>query len=156
MLPKSPLRNPQRVGSLSILIFPSYHQGQTGSSISIPSKRRIIQTFWDSTTTIGSSQVTPSHLGNWIPKSNKYNRDRRGREWSALAWIKWLTQSGARIFSQEQIQGLDFRERGRGAQDLDLKGSSAFYEWPTTQGGMWGTIYSPHLKKSRWEEFSPD
>jgi hypothetical protein len=44
-------------------------------------------------------------------------------------------------------QSLDLREKGRGAQDLDLKGSSAFSEWPTALGGRWGLFIAPHLKR---------
>jgi hypothetical protein len=36
-------------------------------------KRWAIETSQDSTTILGSSWVTPSRLGDWIPKSNKYN-----------------------------------------------------------------------------------
>jgi hypothetical protein len=45
-------------------------------------------------------------------------------------------------------QYLDLRERKRGAQDLDLKGDFAFYEWPTALGGRW-SICSPPPQKSR-------
>jgi hypothetical protein len=31
---------------------------------------------------------------------------------------------------------------------LNLKEYSCFSEWPTTQGGRWGSIYSPHLKRA--------
>jgi hypothetical protein len=55
-----------------------------------------------SNTILVSSRTTPSHLGDQILKSNKHNWNRRERGWSALAWIGWLTQRGAQIFSQEQ------------------------------------------------------
>jgi hypothetical protein len=144
----SPLRSPQRVGSLSTLILLSCYQVQSGSSLSIPMKREAIQTFWDSTAILGSSQVMPSHIGDWILKSNKHNRCRRGRGWSSLAWIRWLTQRGPWIFSQEQgfKAWILWREREMGAQALDLWECLAFFEWPTAQGGRWGSIYSPHLK----------
>jgi hypothetical protein len=45
-------------------------------------------------------------------------------------------------------QDLDHRERERErrAQALDLKRAFRVSEWPTTLGGRWGSIYSPHLK----------
>jgi hypothetical protein len=46
---------------------------------------------------------------------------------------------------------IEVLERAEGAQALDLKECSHFSKWPTTQGGRWGSIYSPHLKKSRYE-----
>jgi hypothetical protein len=54
----------------------------------------------------------------------------------------------AQIFSQEQefkayILGGETR-----AQVLNLGECFAFSGWPTTQGDRWGSIYSPHLKKS--------
>jgi hypothetical protein len=39
-------------------------------------------------------------------------------------------------------------KREEGVEALDLKGYSHFSEWPTTQGGRWGSIYSPHLKRA--------
>jgi hypothetical protein len=50
-------------------------------------------------------------------------------------------------------QDLDLRERGERAQALDLKKAFWFSQWPTTIGSRWGSIYNPHLKKSRWEAF---
>jgi hypothetical protein len=44
-------------------------------------------------------------------------------------------------------------EREEGAQALDIKVYSCFREWPTTQGGSWGSIYSPHLKRVVGEIF---
>jgi hypothetical protein len=42
-------------------------------ALSIPTKRRAIQTSQDSITILGSSQATPSHLEDWIARSNKHN-----------------------------------------------------------------------------------
>jgi hypothetical protein len=40
-------------------------------------------------------------------------------------------------------QALDLRERGRGAQALDLRECLAFSEWPMTQEGRWGLFIVP-------------
>jgi hypothetical protein len=45
----------------------------TRCSLSIPMKRRAIQTSQYSTAILESSQVTPSHLEDSIPKSNKHD-----------------------------------------------------------------------------------
>jgi hypothetical protein len=104
-----------------------------------------IQTSWDSTTILGSSQETPSRLGDWILKSNKHNLGRQGRGWCAHAWIGWLTQRGATIFSQEQ--GLKVwilgRERERSSR-LDLRERFFFFWVANGLGGRWASIYSPH------------
>jgi hypothetical protein len=50
-------------------------------------------------------------------------------------------------------QGLDLRERGRGAQILDLNECFAFFEWLTTLRGRWRAIHSPHLKRAIGESF---
>jgi hypothetical protein len=117
-------------------------------------RRGAIQTSWDSTTTLGSSQVTPSRLRDWIPKSNKHNWGHRGRGWSALAWIGWLTQKGAQIFSQEQWFKAWILGREEGELKIWISSKVLlFSEWPTTQGGRWGSIYTPHLENSHWESF---
>jgi hypothetical protein len=71
---------------------------------------------------------------------------------SCLNWVVHSKGSSS-LLSRTRIQCFNLRERKRGAQDLDLKESIAFSEWPTAQGGRWGSIYSPHLKESRWREF---
>jgi hypothetical protein len=118
MLPTSPLRRPQRVGSLSTLILPSCHQDQYGSSLSIPTKKRAIQTFQDSTIILGSSRTTPSRLGDWILKSNKHNWDHRERE-SEVILLESGDSGNSNLLSRTRIQGLD---KEKGAQDLALTG----------------------------------
>jgi hypothetical protein len=75
----------------------------------------------------------------------------RGRGWGALAW-RWHTQEISNLQSRIRIKiGALVREER--AQALDLKEAFRFSEWPTTQVGRWGSIYSPDLKKSLWEVF---
>jgi hypothetical protein len=45
-------------------IPPKLPPRSTRFSLSIPMKRRAIQTSWDFTTILGSSRATPSHLGD--------------------------------------------------------------------------------------------
>jgi hypothetical protein len=150
-LPTSPLRVSQRVGSLLTIILLSCHQGQPRCSLSISTKRRAIQTFWDSTTFLGSSRVMPNHLGDQIPKSNKHNRGHRQRGWGALAWIRWLTQGSSNLLSRTRIKTWILgRER---SSNFGSQGVFCFSEWPTTQVGRWGAIYSPHLERAVGESF---
>jgi hypothetical protein len=99
-------------------------------------KRRAIQTSQYSTAILESSQVTPSHLEDSIPKSNKHDE---------------IVEGEGEVLLLESVA--HSRERGRGAQDLDSKGSSAFSEWPTALRGRWGSIYIPHLKRAIGESF---
>jgi hypothetical protein len=71
----------------------------TWFSLSIPTKRRAIQTSRDFTIILGSSWTTPNRLGDSILKSNKCTRGRRGRGWGALAW-RWHTQWSSHLFSR--------------------------------------------------------
>jgi hypothetical protein len=57
------------------------------------------------------------------------------------------TLKEAQIFSQESRIRIEALERKEGAQALGSQRVFLFSEWPTTQGGMWGSIYSPHLKR---------
>jgi hypothetical protein len=52
-------------------------------------------------------------------------------------------KGSSNLLSRKRIQGLDLRERGRGAQALDLRECLAFSEWPTTQEGRWGLFIVP-------------
>jgi hypothetical protein len=122
---------------------PKLPRRSTQFSLSIPMKRRPIQTFWDFTTILGSSRVTPSFLGEWIHKSNKHNEVIQGE--GEVLLLEGGTLKEGWIFSQESRMKFEVLER-EGAQALDLNECSHFSEWPTTQGGSWGSIYSPHLK----------
>jgi hypothetical protein len=64
-------------------------------------KRRVIQTFWDSTTILGSTWATPSHLEDWIPKSYKHNEVIEGKG-EVLLLQSGDTLKEVQIFSQEQ------------------------------------------------------
>jgi hypothetical protein len=107
----------------------------TQCSLSIPTKRRPIQTSRDSTTILESSRATPSHLGDWIPKSNKCYEVIEG-EGELL-----LLESVAH--SRELKSSLKNKD-----QELNLKGALWVFEWPTALGSRWGSIYSPHLKRA--------
>jgi hypothetical protein len=50
-------------------------------------------------------------------------------------------------------QDWNLSERGEGAQALDPNEAFRFSEWPPALGDRWGSIHSPHLKKSRWGIF---
>jgi hypothetical protein len=118
----------------------------TRCSLSIPTKGRTIQTSRNSTTILGSSQETPSHLGDWISKSNRCNKIIEG-EGEVLLLESVAHSKGAQIFSQKnKDQELDLRRRERRAQALDLKSAFHLSESLVALGGSWGSIYSPHLK----------
>jgi hypothetical protein len=97
----------------------------TQFSLSIPTKRRAIQTSQDFTTIHRCSWVTPSHLGDWIPKSNKRNEVIEG-EVEVLLLEGGIVKE-ARIFSQESRMKIEVLEREEGAQTLDLKEYSCFF-----------------------------
>jgi hypothetical protein len=73
--------------------------------LSIPTKRRAIQTFWDSTTILGSSWVTPSHLGN-----NKHNEVVEG-EGEVLLLESVAHSRELKSSLKNKNQDLDLRER---------------------------------------------
>jgi hypothetical protein len=64
------------------------------------------------------------------------------------------TLKEAQIFSQESRIRIEALERKEGAQALGSQRVFLFSEWPTTQGGMWGSIYSPHLKRALEDSFT--
>jgi hypothetical protein len=68
-------------------------------------KRRAMQTSRDFTTILGSSRATPSHLGDWIPKSNKRNEVIEGE--GEVLLLEGGTLKGAQIFYQEQESRLE-------------------------------------------------
>jgi hypothetical protein len=78
--------------------------------LSIPTKRRVIQTFWDSTTILGSSWVTPSHLGDWTPMSNKHNEVVEG-EGEVLLLESVAHSRELKSSLKNKNQDLDLRER---------------------------------------------
>jgi hypothetical protein len=126
----------------------------TGSSLSIPTKRREIQTSRDTTTILESSRTTPNHLEDWIPKNNEYNEVVEG-EMLLLESVSHSRNLESSL--KNKNQGLNFRKRERErSSNFGSQCVICFFEWPTAQGGRWGSIYSPHLKKSHWGEFSPD
>jgi hypothetical protein len=94
-------------------------------SLSIPMKRRAIQTFQDFTTILGSSRETPSHLGDWIAKSNKRNEVIEGE--GEVLLLEGGTLKEAWFFSQESRMKIEDLEREEGAQALDLKVYSHFF-----------------------------
>jgi hypothetical protein len=119
----------------------------TWCSLSIPTKRRVLQTSRDSTTILESSRVTPSRLGDWITKSNKHNELIEGEGWGALAWIGGSLKESSNILTRTRIKSW-ILGRERRAQALDLKSIFWFSEWTTTLGVGGGSIYSPHLKRA--------
>ena len=68
--PTSPLRNPQRTGSLSTLTSPSDHKDQTWFSTTNSIKEGSIQTSRGVTTQVGSSMDTSNPLGDESPRVN--------------------------------------------------------------------------------------
>jgi hypothetical protein len=83
----------------------------TRCSLSIPMKRRTIQTSRDSTTILGSSRATPSHLGNWIPNSNKHNEVIDG-DGEVLLLESVGHSRELKSSLRNKNQDLDLRERG--------------------------------------------
>jgi hypothetical protein len=75
----------------------------------------------------------------------------RGRGWGALAW-RWHTQGSSNLLSRIRIK-MEALGREERAQALDLREAFHFSKWPTISWGRWGSIYSPHLKKSYWGVF---
>jgi hypothetical protein len=73
-------------------------------------KRRKIQTSRDSTTILGSSRTTPSHLGDLIPKSNKHNEVVEGvGEVLLLEMVAHSRELKSSL--KDKNQDLDLRER---------------------------------------------
>jgi hypothetical protein len=124
----------------------------TRFSLSIPMKRRAIQTSRDFTTILGSSQATPSRLGDWIPKINKHNEVIKGE--GEVLLLEGGTLKEARIFSQESRLRIDVLEREEGAQALDLKVDFCFSEWPTAEGACWGLFIAPTSQELLEESFT--
>jgi hypothetical protein len=104
-LPTSSLMSSQSAGSLSTLILPKLPPMPTRFLLSIPMKRRAIQTSRDFTTILGSSRTTPSHLGDGIPKNNKLKEVIEGE--GEVLLLEGGTLKGAQIFSQEQESRLE-------------------------------------------------
>jgi hypothetical protein len=69
------------------------------SSLSIPMKRRVIQTSRDSTTHLGVPGATSSHLGGEFPRVTNAIKVVDEDAEVLLLGIKWLTQRLAQIFS---------------------------------------------------------
>jgi hypothetical protein len=105
----------------------------TRCSLSIHMRRRIIQTSWDSTTILRSSRVTPSRIGDQIPKSDEHNEIVEREEWGALVWIGGSLMGSSNLLSRTRIKSWIFG-RERTVQDLDLKSAFRFSEWPTALG----------------------
>jgi hypothetical protein len=120
-------------------------------SLSIPTKRRTIQTFWDFTTILESSRTTTNHLEDWTPQRNKHNEVVE-EEGEVLLLEGWHTQGSSNLLSRIRIK-IWMLGREERAQALDLKEAFWFFEWPTTLWGRWGSIYSHHLKNSHWGAF---
>jgi hypothetical protein len=118
---------------------PKFPPRPTRCSLSILTKRRAIQT-------------SRTHHTPWeLPGDTQTQRGHWGRGWGALAW-RWHTQGSSNLLSRTRIK-IGVLEREERAQALDLKKVFCVSEWPTAQGSRWGSISSPHFKKSRWGAF---
>jgi hypothetical protein len=60
---------------------------------------------------------------------------------------KGHTLGSTNLLSRARIKVAVLEREEERAQALDLKEAFGDSEWPTAQGGRWGTIYIPHLKK---------
>jgi hypothetical protein len=54
---------------------------------------------------------------------------------------------------KDKNQELNLRKRGGSSRNGSQGSFFTFAKWPTTQGGRWESIYSPHPKKSHWGAF---
>jgi hypothetical protein len=89
---------------------PKLPQRPTWCSLSILTKRRVIQTSRDSTTILGSSRATPTHLGDRISKSNKHNEVIEGE--GEVLLLELVAHSRELKSSlKNKNQDLDLRER---------------------------------------------
>jgi hypothetical protein len=68
--------------------------------------------------------------------------------------LEGSTLKEARIFSRESRMNVEVLEREEGAQALDLKECSHFFEWPTTQGVGGGLFIAPTSKEPLEESFT--
>jgi hypothetical protein len=100
----------------------------TRCSLSIPTKRRAIQTFRDSTTIVGSSRATPSYLGDWILKSNNHNEVIEG-EGEVLLFESVAHSRELKSSLKNKNQDLDLRERW----ELELWISREFFDFLSGQ-----------------------
>jgi hypothetical protein len=50
-------------------------------------------------------------------------------------------------YVKNKNQDLNLRERGE-CSSFGSQRSFSFFEWPTTLGVRWGSIYIPHLKRA--------
>jgi hypothetical protein len=119
----------------------------TQFSLSIPTKRRVIQTSQDFTKILGSSRATPSHLGDWIPKSNKRNEvvEREGE----VLWLEGGTLKEAWIFSQESRMKIEVLERERKGLKLWISNSIlVFLSGQRPKGEYGGLFIAPTSKRS--------
>jgi hypothetical protein len=68
--------------------------------------------------------------------------------------LEGSTLKEARIFSRESRMKVEVLEREEGAQALDLKECSYFFEWPTAQGVGGGLFIAPTSKEPLEESFT--
>jgi hypothetical protein len=78
----------------------------------------------------------------------------RGRGWGGLTW-RWHTQGSLNLLSKIKNEDWSLRERGMSSSFGSQMGA-LFSQWPTTQGGRWGSIYSPPPQKESLGGFPSD
>jgi hypothetical protein len=91
---------------------------------------KVIQTFWDSTIIIGSSQAIPSCLKDRIPKGNKHTEVIEGDgEVFLLELVAYSRELKSSL--KNKNQDLHFRERERG--ELKLWISNGAFDFLSNQ-----------------------